>query len=441
MAHAFLFAVISGVQAMKIITVSFFLTLTCVAFGARASQDPISLPVGGNSWITNASDSRSRIISRNGIAKWTSEDTSIRTFFRVPNSGKINIALRAKVLSGRSQLSCTLGGVPLTVTLENTDYETIAVGTFMITQPGYQYLDMQGLTKQANTYAQVTDVVISGEATEGKVYYVKEDFYFGQRGPSVHLNYQAPDTVKDILYFYNEITVPEGEDVIGSYFMANGFGQGYFGIQVNSATERRILFSVWSPFSTNNPKEIPADQRITLLKKGEPVHAGKFGGEGSGGQSYRKYMWKAGTTYRFLLKGEPTENNCTDFTAYFFAPEIGQWQLMASFKRPKTHTYLTRPHSFLENFIPTAGQYARKAYWSNQWVCDAKGRWTELTQARFTADATARKESRLDYAGGAEVDRFFMKNCGFFNERTEIGTVFTRKATGKKPNIDLSKLP
>ncbi len=62
--------------------------------------------------------------------------------------------------------------------------------------------------------------------------------------------------------------------MIGSYFMANGFGQGYFGIQVNSASERRILFSVWSPFSTNNPREIPDDQRITLLKKGEPVHAG-----------------------------------------------------------------------------------------------------------------------------------------------------------------------
>ncbi len=428
-------------KTRRVIKFSFFLMLTCVSFGARASQDPISVPAGGNSWITNATNSRSRIISRNGIDRWTSEDTSIRTFFHVPNAGKINIALRAKVSSGTSQLLCTLGGTTLTVTLENTDYETIPVGTFMITHAGYQHLDMQGLTKQANTYAQVTDVVISGEATEGRVYCVKDDFYFGQRGPSVHLNFQTPDTVKDILYFYNEITVPEGQDVIGSYFMANGFGQGYFGIQVNSPTERRILFSVWSPFSTNNPREIPEDQRITLLKKGESVHAGKFGGEGSGGQSYRKYMWQAGTRYRFLLKGEPAQNNSTDFTAWFFAPEIGQWALMASFRRPKTHTYLTRPHSFLENFIPATGQYARKAYWSNQWICDSSGDWTELTAARFTADATARKESRLDYAGGAEGHKFFMKNCGFFNERTQIGTVFTRKATGKKPGMDLAKLP
>ena len=30
--------------------------------------------------------------------------------------------------------------------------------------------------------------------------------------------------------------------------MANGFGEGYFGIQVNGPNERRVLFSVWSPF-------------------------------------------------------------------------------------------------------------------------------------------------------------------------------------------------
>src|SRR5690606_40657805 len=95
-------------------------------------------------------------------------------------------------------------------------------------------------------------------------------FYWGRRGPSVHLSYTTPAD-KDIEYCYNEITVPEGEDVVGSYYMANGFGEGYFGIQVNSATERRILFSVWSPFHTDNPKEIPDDEKILLTAKGADV--------------------------------------------------------------------------------------------------------------------------------------------------------------------------
>lgn len=31
-------------------------------------------------------------------------------------------------------------------------------------------------------------------------------------------------------WFYNEVTVPKGYDAIGTYAMAIGFGEGYFGI-------------------------------------------------------------------------------------------------------------------------------------------------------------------------------------------------------------------
>lgn len=294
---------------------------------------------------------------------------------------------------------------------------------------------MKGLTKSGNSFAEISDILISGEAAEGKVYYVKDDFYWGRRGPSVHLRYDIPDEAKDIVWFYNEITVPEGNDVLGSYFMADGFADGYFGMQVNGPDERRILFSVWSPYKTDNPKDIPEDYRIKLLKKGEDVYTGEFGSEGSGGQSFRKFMWKTGTTYRFLLKGEPSENNSTDYTAYFFAPEVGSWQLIASFRRPKTENYLKSLYSFLENFHTETGFITRHALYSQQWVCTRAGKWYELTSARFTADATAKKESRLDYSGGVENGAFFLKNCGFFNEKTEINTVFSRGITGRQPDI------
>jgi len=107
----------------------------------------------------------------------------------------------------------------------------------------------------------------------------------------VHLSYDVPKDMA-VEWFYNEVTVPVGEDLQGSYFMADGFGQGYFGMQVNSPTERHILFSVWSPFQTDDPKAIPDSLRIVLLAKGDGVHAGAFGNEGSGGQSYLNYIWK-----------------------------------------------------------------------------------------------------------------------------------------------------
>jgi hypothetical protein len=104
----------------------------------------------------------------------------------------------------------------------------------------------------------------------------------------------------NVEWFYNEVTVPVGNDVLGSYFMADGFTGGYFGMQVNSETERHILFSVWSPFVTDNPKKIPDSLKIKLLKKGEVVHAGEFGSEGAGGQSYMNFPWGSRQNLRFF---------------------------------------------------------------------------------------------------------------------------------------------
>jgi hypothetical protein len=223
--------------------------------------------------------------------------------------------------------------------------------------------------------------------------------------------------------------------------MANGFGQGYFGMQVNSTTERRILFSVWSPYKTDNPGTIPDDYKIRLLKKGDGVYSGEFGNEGSGGQSYFKFDWKTGTKYKFLLKGEPAGNVATDFTAWFFAPETGKWKLIASFRRPKTDTYLTHLYSFLENFYTETGNVERRGIYSNQWIYDTENNWVELTKINFTADATARKESRMDYAGGLENGSFFLKNCGFFSETIPIDSYFERKATGILPIVNFDELP
>ena len=424
-------------RIVLVVCVFYLLSSVGIAENAPGSESMISIPVAGNSWATEVQGRGERIVTRNGIENWTNGDTVIRTFFRLERAGEINIAIRARVMSGQSEVSFRFGDDTRAVSITGSEYGIVPVGTFNITDTGYHHFDMQGVIKSGEVFAEVTDVFIGGEVTQGKVYFVKDDFYFGRRGPSVHLRFSKPDDSGEIRYFYSELTIPEGEDVVGSYFMANGFGQGYFGIQVNSPVERRILFSVWSPYRTDNPGEIPEDQ----LKKGEGVNAGEFGGEGSGGQSYRRYMWKAGTTYRFLLKGEPAGDNHSDFTAWFFAPEIGQWELIASFRRPKTDTHLTKLYSFLENFIPASGQWAREGLYGNQWICDVDGKWFELSQAEFTADATARKEYRLDYTGGVEGESFFLKNCGFSNERTEIGTVLNRKATGRQPEIDFSDLP
>ncbi len=397
------------------------------------------IPVAGNSWVMNDLSANSRIVSSKGVVNWKEPETSISTFFRTSGTGKIDIAVIARVVSGKSSVAFSFAGKERKVRIESTEFDTIRIGTFSLGNSGYHSLGMRGLSRTDTVYAEVREVLIGGEALGEKVYYLKDDFYFGRRGPSVHLKYKVPEQAGNITLFYNEITISEGNDVPGSFYMANGFSHGYFGIQVNSDTERRILFSVWSPFQTDNPADIPEEYRIILLDKGNEVEAGSFGNEGSGGQSYRRYYWKTGTTYGFLLKGEQVVKGSTDYTAYFYAPETGEWQLIASFRRPKTETWLTNLHSFLENFRTETGPITRQGQYSSQWVCNTEGEWYEITEATFTADATARKDARLDYAGGVESGSFFLKNCGFFNVNTPINSGFSRVATGKKPKIVLKK--
>lgn len=399
----------------------------------------ISIPPGGNSWVVNNLAENEIIISDGGIHNWTNESNIIRTYFKVYTTGSLHVGFNVKVASGASTLKVSVAGQSKEITLNNRNYRDIEVGTFQISETGYHNIQIECINKTSTYIADINEVLIGGTATSQDVTFVKDDFYWGRRGPSVHLSYSPPAN-KEILWFYNEVTVPTGQDVVGSYFMANGFGEGYFGMQVNSETERRVLFSVWSPYDTQNPDDIPEDYKIILLGSGEGVTIGEFGNEGSGGQSYKVFDWKAGNTYRFLLKGEPSINNSTDYTAYFYAPEVGDWQLIASFRRPYTSTYLTRLHSFLENFNTTTGFISRKGEYTNQWAHDTQGQWHELTQARFTADATARSGNRLDYAGGVDGSKFFMKNCGFFSDNTTIDTDHTRAANGTAPNIDFSQL-
>lgn len=403
----------------------------------------ITVPIGGNTWRRDK-DTTGGSITTNGIVNWTDQRARFGVYTRFGSRGKVKMWLNLNVPDGQSTIIVTCRRAEKRIVVSGTKTSDFYVGEWDVADTGYQLFVIKGISKTGSEFAVLNSLKLSGTALIGNTAFVKNNdgdfFYWGRRGPSVHLNYAMPDKT-NAEWFYNEVTVPEGDDYIGSYFMACGFGEGYFGMQVNSPTERHILFSVWSPYKTDNPGQIPEDQKIVMLKKGDGVHTGEFGNEGSGGQSYLNYNWQAGITYRFLMHAKPDGNNHTVYTAYFYAPEVNRWQLIASFNRPQTNTYLKHLHSFLENFEPEQGTTTRQVSFNNEWIADENGKWLELNKAKFTIDNTGIMGYRMDYAGGVENGAFFLKNCGFFSDFTIRNTVFLRPLTEKIPDLDFGKLP
>jgi hypothetical protein len=381
----------------------------------------------GNAFITNTDNSSIEKITEKGLVNWASPNAIISCYFKVNTVGVLNISLWLRDINSDTQIKVTvLGKSYILKTTADKPFNFICTNN--ITETGYHKVDIQGIKKTNECFAYNPALVISGSALAIAPTYANdpENFYWSRRGPSCHLKYTIPK--ENIEYFYSEILVPKGEDKIGSYFMANGFADGYFGIQVNSATERRILFSVWE--EDNKPKTI-------LLKKGTGVTAGRFDGEGTGGQSYLEYNWKPEVTYKFLTKGIPDGTGNTIYTSWFFMPEKNKWELIASFKRQYKSTYLKGFYSFIENFEEDNGYLGRKAFYNNQWVKIKNGAWVPVRECTFSVDATARNKQRMDFNGGVENGKFFLQNGGFFNAAVLPKTVFSVVNDNVAPEVNV----
>lgn len=419
---------------MKNIFSLLFLIVLPAFYGLKAQENRLEVGLSGNAYVTGTCEG-ARITSK-GLTAWTNPKSTVSVYFHLSEPCEMELSLNA---GGHSTVEVKYGKQKRTVRLNSDEPTVVKVGKFKVSQAGYVQINLRGIKKEKETFGEIKELIVSD--IKGKANYVTNfSDYWGRRGPSVHLGYKLPSESTE--WFYSEVKVPKEGEVMHSYYMAAGFGEGYFGMQYNSPTERRVLFSVWSPFETQDPKKIPEEDKIKMLKQGKGVHIGEFGNEGSGGQSFLRYPWKADETYRFLMHIRPDGKGNTVYTAYFFATEENEWKLIASFLRPKTNTWYTHAHSFLENFSPEQGYLTRKVFFDNQWAVDKDGTWREVTQARFTHDGTASAGVRLDYQGGfiKNTNMFYLQMGGFFNGSTKMGTTFQRTSGGKQPKVDLKML-
>jgi hypothetical protein len=372
------------------------------------------------------------VSERRGITRWTNSAVSVNWFGEIRETAEIRCALSGRAAEGtKARFKLIVEGVSQELTLQGkgTNVVTSDYVTVRIREAGYQRFRLE-LAESAG--AEIDALVLEG--ADNAHFNLKPR----RNAASVHLFYPLP-AKSEAQAFYCELTGLE--DPIWTYYMACGWHRGYFGMQVNSATERRIIFSVWDSGSEAKDRgKTKLEDRVQLKAKGEGVFAGDFGNEGTGGHSHLKFNWKTGERQKFVVTALPTDATHTVFSGYYLRPDTGRWMLISSWIAPKEGGHMRGLYSFSENFGGANGQLQRKALYGNQWAQLASGDWIELTKARFSHDPTG-KTDRLDRYMGLENGEFFLSQGGFVAGFTKYGEEFTRGAVGRRPKLELPSIP
>jgi hypothetical protein len=371
-----------------------------------------------------------RVSTRSGITGWNDPELKVLWFGEIKIPGRLDcsVALRLPT-DATSELRLTVAGQSRQTNVKGAGPELVTAdfGSFNITEAGYQRFTLESLNPQGRPFSDLDALLLDGSAGQDAHFNLQAR----RNAASVHLFYPV-DKDTEVEAFYCEVVALE--DPIWTYYMACGWHRGYFGMQVNSPTERRIIFSVWdSGNEAVDRNKVIEENRVKLMAKGEDVYAADFGNEGTGGHSHLKYMWKTGQKQRFIVTAQPTDATHTIYSGYYFHPDKKQWILISGWKAPKEGGYLRRLYSFSENFSGSNGHLLRKALYGNQWIHTVDGHWIELTTASFSHDPTG-KADRLDRFMGVESGQFFLSHGGFVPGFTQYGQKFTRPATGKEPS-------
>jgi hypothetical protein len=249
---------------------------------------------------------------------------------------------------------------------------------------------------------------------------------------SVHLSYPADEAAM----FCNEVVIDRSAP--GSYFMVCGWSLGYFGLQELANGDKVVLFSVWDPGEQNDPGTVDDDRRVKLLYNDPDVRVRRFGGEGTGGQSFFDLDWQLGQPYRLLVSAEAKDGRSI-YTGSIYDAEAKSWRRLVTFSTPSDGELLRGCYSFVEDFRRNrvSATQTREARFGNGWLKPADGPWQPIVKARFTADSNP----ATNINAGLAAPYFFLATGGdVTNHDARLrSTIEWADAPDRRPPDDLPR--
>lgn len=399
-------------------------------------------------------------------------------FFYTKRTGNLNMAIRG-LMSGKTTsatVRVTCNGKSYDVEIAGGKLHDTPVGVFYVDKPQWVRVDIRGIKTSMSYYPYITDLVFGGDAVGyatqkcDDVWFVNhqdamnDNPHWIRRGPAVHQGWHMPKGPDGknltVEYFYNEVLVPEGDDINGSYYMTTGGDGFYMGIQPGAPDKNNkhasVLFSVWHNEARRKrtrierySKDIPGKTFDGLRDTTYHVVLTTYDHEGSGTGTRLHYPWKTGETMATLCQVRPEVNadgkltGNSIYAGYFWTKNTG-WILMAEIRRPAMQVYYTAPYSFNENFSPHNGYITRSVEFPRQYFITPDGEWHECLGFHQGGgrQVDAGLEGRNDCSSGLrENGHFYGQIGGYYNDNTmPLGHVYREPSKEPRPEIDFEAL-
>jgi hypothetical protein len=182
--------------------------------------------------------------------------------------------------------------------------------------------------------------------------------------------------------------------------------------QLDSSTNKIVIFSVWDPTRGDDANKVPLEQRVQVLYQDASTKVSRFGGEGTGGKCIWPYVWQTNETCRFVVHAV-VDRDRTSYAGWFFDGHAHEWRHLVTFSTRTSGRHLRGPYSFVEDFRRDGKSVneTRRARFGNGWLRGVDGKWVSLNQATFTA-SSAEWESKDNIDAGIFDNTFYLATGG-----------------------------
>lgn len=240
---------------------------------------------------------------------------------------------------------------------------------------------------------------------------------------SVHLRFsKIPEASKAI---YVESSAVKSSP--GTYFCASSFNDGYIGFQEQSNGKKVIIFSIWDPVAHgDNPNDVPEHERVKLITKGKDTRDGRFGNEGTGGQSFIDYDWKIGEKMKFLVIRKPVNDKFKQISGYFYDNKARKWQLISCWQTHRSEKEFSYSTSFVEDFFRNyeSAKQTREGAFGPTFAYSMQNKWVSTREGTFTGDSNPSKAVKATL--NEKTGQFHISTGGDIKEENDF-KLFTSK--------------